>query len=33
VVVGSGGVTINPVVEPDEPSFTKGAGTVGVGLT
>ncbi len=30
--VGGGAVTIKPDVTPDQPSFTKGAGKVGVGL-
>lgn len=33
VFVGGGAVTINPDVTPDEPSFTKGAGKFGVGLS
>ena len=33
VFVGGGGVTIKPDVTPDQPSFTKGAGKVGAGLS
>jgi len=33
VFVGGGGVTVKPDVTPDQPSFTKGAGKFGVGLS